>query len=518
MKHGGLRLSRRLAIALAVLALCAAGAQAAATSDREPGRAHERPNVVVILTDDQHEASLKVMSRVNRLLAARGATFANTFTNWPVCCPSRATLLTGQYAHNHGVLGNLPPTGGVTAFDDSNTLPLWLQGSGYRTVLIGKYLNGYGEDTDPTYVPPGWDEWYAAAAGTQRVYDYDLNQNGALVHYGTAEADFKQDVFSNLAVDAIERRAPGEPFFLAVNYTAPHNGGPDRNPNPPADCQGGPKPAPRHATAFDTAVVPTPPSFDEADVSDKPAAIRELPRIDQAAFDDIERRYRCRLESLLSVDEGVERIVQALEAAGELDDTLIVFTSDNGFFHGEHRVPIGKNRVYEEAIRVPLVIRGPGVPAGVTVDELAINADLAATIVDATGATPGLALDGHSLLPVAKHPSRTRRRELLIEQKEYAAIRTERYVYVEYTSGERELYDLATDPYQLVSRHLSPAYAAVMAQLADRLAPLRTCAGKSCRANPGSTVMASVQEPPVTKLLQSRNPRYTPPRQSRPGS
>ena len=478
---------RRIAVALGALAICVASVQAAPSKERRPGAEHEteRPNVIVVLTDDQHMDSLRVMDRVSSELAAEGATFANSFTNWPLCCPSRATLLTGQYAHNHGVLGNELPTGGVTRLDDTNTLPVWLQGAGYHTVHIGKYLNGYGEDTSPTYVPPGWSEWYAAAVGTQRVYDYALNQNGSLVEYGTTPADFKQDVFSDLAVDAIERRAPEGPFLLTVNYTAPHNGGPNPNPNPPFDCDdAAPKPAPRHANAFDDEPLPQPPSFDEADVSDKPGAIQALPAIDPVAFDDIQRRYRCRLEALQSVDEGVGRIVDALRATGELDDTLIVFTSDNGFFHGEHRVPIGKNRVYEEAIRVPLVIRGPGVPAGVTVDNLAINADLAATILDATGAVPARTLDGRSLLPLARHPRQPFPRELLIEQHTYAAVRTSRFVYVENVSGERELYDLETDPYQLQSRHDDPAYDRLEGELAERLTALRDCSGDSCRRKP----------------------------------
>ena len=167
-----------------------------------------------------------------------GATFANSFTNWPLCCPSRATFYTGQYAHNHRVLGNSPPDGGFVSFNDSSALPVWLQGAGYRTIHVGKYLNGYGDGAnDPAYVPPGWDEWYAGTAGsTQTVYGYTLNQNGTLVDYGTAVEDFKQDVFTDIAVDAINRNAPGGPFFMGVMYTAPHSGGPNPNPHPPTNC------------------------------------------------------------------------------------------------------------------------------------------------------------------------------------------------------------------------------------------------------------------------------------------
>jgi N-acetylglucosamine-6-sulfatase len=481
-------------LAAVVAPLAAGGAQA--KQNTPP------PNVVVIMTDDQTQASLSVMPNVGSQLVDHGTTFANNFTNWPLCCPSRSTFYTGQYAHNHHVLGNGPPDGGFTRFNDSSTLPVWLQAAGYQTIHIGKYLNGYGEaSTDPTYVPPGWNEWYAASAGTtQSVYDYVLNQNHTLVDYGETVPEFKQDVFSNLAVDAIDRHISGGPFFLGVMYTAPHSGGPNPNPQPPANCgNGAPKPAPRYASSFNNEPLPIPPNFNESDVSDKPAAIQSLAPIDASAFSDITRRYRCRLESLLAVDDGVRRIVDALSRGGELDNTLVIFTSDNGFFAGEHRVRTGKNRVYEEAIRVPLVIRGPGVPAGTTVDDLSINADLAPTVLDAADATPGLPEDGRSLLPFADHPDRFHGRELLIEKGNqleiddeggavqsgtFAAIRTSRYIYVENATGEKELYDLAGDPYELENQIANPAYAPVVAALATRLASLRSCSGDTCRLKP----------------------------------
>jgi N-acetylglucosamine-6-sulfatase len=492
---------RRLRAAMVLAgALALAGALTATHRAAGQGPDPERPNVVVVMTDDQTQASLEKLPTVQSELAARGASFANSFTNWPLCCPSRATFYTGQYAHNHGVLGNQPPDGGFARLDDANTLPVWLQAAGYRTIHVGKYLNGYGQDaSDPAYVPPGWDEWNAATAGTtQSVYDYILNRNGSLVGYGSAPSDFKQDVFSDLAVEAINRNAPGGPFFLGVMYTAPHSGGPNPNPHPPADCAASAKPAPRHAGAFDSEPLPQPPSFNEADVSDKPAAVRDQASITPAEAAAIQRKYRCRLESLLSVDDGVGRMLDALAAAGERDETVFVFTADNGFFHGEHRVQTGKNRVYEEATRVPLVIRGPGVPEGVTVDDLAVNADLAPTALDAAGASAGLAEDGRSLLPFAAHPSRFHGRELLFEKGNvldgdddptpqsgtFAAVRTSRYVYVENLTGELELYDLDLDPFQLQNQVANPAYDAAEAALAARLAALRSCAGKSCRSKP----------------------------------
>ncbi len=240
------------------------------------------------------------------------------------------------------------------------------------------------------------------------------------------------------------------------------------------------RPPPRYAHAFDHAPLPKPPNFNEADVSDKPEVIRRRPRLTQQQIADIRRKFRCELESLLAVDDGVKKVVNALKAKGALDDTLLIYTSDNGFFHGEHRMT-GKTKVYEESIRVPLQMRGPGIPKGVTIDPLVVNADLAPTIVDAANARSGLPMDGRSLLPVVKHPGIDRNRELLIDEPTYKAIRTERYVYAEYNNGDRELYDLQNDPYELRSLHDDPAYASVKATLRHRLHMLRACRGASCR-------------------------------------
>ena len=287
------------------------------------------------------------------------------------------------------------------------------------------------------------------------------------------------------AVDLINRRAPkAQPFFLWLTYTAPHGGGPNPNPNPPVNCNGTAKPAPRHAHAFDSEPLPRPPNFNEANVSDKPAAIRNLPRLSSSQIANIQRQYRCRLESILSVDEGVKAIVRALRANGELKNTVLMFTSDNGFFHGEHRIPTGKTRIYEESIRVPLMMRGPGIPLGVSVSDLVINADLAPTIVDVAGANPGLEMDGRSLIPVAQQPGIEQGRELLVEQPSFAAIRTESYMYAEHDTGETELYDLTLDPFELQNRDDDPGYALVQAQLATRLQDLRDCAGSGCLTHP----------------------------------
>jgi N-acetylglucosamine-6-sulfatase len=440
-----------------------------------------RPNVIVVMTDDQDANSVWAMPQVRSLLGEGGTRFTDSFVNYPLCCPSRATFLTGQYARNHGVL-----TGsGFSDLDSSNTLAVWLQGTGYATAHVGKYVNGYGARNQggPTLVPPGWSEWYGAVPDVLAVYDYNLNENGTLVHYGSAPEEFKGDVLTQKAVDFIQRRASEPtPFFLSVGYTAPH-GAPNYAGDP---CPGGAKPAPRHVGAFAQEPLPRPPSFGEADVSDKPLDIRRRPILDGDYASHATRRYRCRLGSLLHVDEGVGAMAEALRSAGELDETLIVFTSDNGFFQGEHRIPFGKIYPYDEAIRVPLLVRGPGIPAGTRLDALTANADLAPTILDAASVPAGLSPDGISLLDLIQRPERER--ELLIENHldddsytPYTGVLTSRYVYVEYATGERELYDLSADPFQLESLHSDPLHAKAMRWLAGRLAELRDCQGIECQ-------------------------------------
>ena len=437
---------------------------------------------MVIETDDQTLESMKVMHRTESLIGDQGATFTNSFVNYSLCCPSRATFLTGEYAHNHGVWSNTSPDGGFERFEalhGDDNLAVWLQDAGYYTALIGKYLNNYRDDPP---VPPGWSEWHAAAPDEQRVYDYTLNDNGTLTQYGHDQTDFKQDVLTRKAVNLIRRRAPkATPFFLWLTYTAPHTGGPNPSPRPPSDCLGAAKPAARHEHSFDSEPLPMPPDFNEADVSDKPARVSNLPLLNDSQVTDVERKYRCELESLLSVDDGVKRVVDALDATGALDNTLIIYTSDNGYFHGEHRIPGDKTRVYEESIRVPLLMRGPGIPQGVTINPLVVNADLAPTIVDAANVHPGQTLDGRSMLPVTTYPGVFKNRELLIEEPTVKAIRTPRYLYAEYRNGDRELYDLANDPYELQSLDQDPTYDVVGAELANRLHTLQGCAGAGCR-------------------------------------
>jgi N-acetylglucosamine-6-sulfatase len=479
-----------LAVSLA-LALTGRAAVSAAAPGLPP------PNVLVIETDDQTQESIRVMPNTRALIGDPGVTFPNSFVNYSLCCPSRATFLTGQYSHNDGVRANQPPNGGFDKLDSTNTLPVWLQRAGYYTGLIGKYLNGYeNHRNDPggPLIPPGYSEWHGSTH-TYDFYGYELNEGGVLNTYGSLSDNpdnppdpgvYQTDVYTSKAVDFINRRAPAaQPFFLWLTWLAPHSGGP----NPAGNhCAGTAKPAPRDLHAFDNEPLPRPPSFDEADMSDKPPSLRGNPPFTAGEIDDISRFYRCRLASLQAEDLGVSQLIAALQASGELGNTLVIFTSDNGFMHGEHRVKSGKIVPYEESIRVPLLIRGPGFGGGKTVRDMVINADLAPTIVEATGAQPGLTIDGMPLQNFAEQPGRERGRELSIEGGGFTGVRTERYIYLEYTSGQNanfsELYDLDADPFELQNVASTPAYATVRARLGTRLAALRGCAGGGCRLAP----------------------------------
>ncbi len=269
-------MKRAALVGLLAAAVTLPGATAASP---EAGRAAAvaPPNIVVIMTDDQTVESLRVMANVQPAPDRARHDFANSFATFSLCCPSRATFLTGQYAHNHGVMGNAPPHGGYAKLDHSNTLPVWLQDAGYYTAHIGKYLNGYGS-TNPTEIPSGWSEWHGSVdPSTYRFYGYTLNENGTLRTY---ERAYQTDVYAQKAVNVIGQRAPqAQPFFLWVAFLAPHSGGPREPGDPPLAT---PVPAPRHRNDFAGEPLPRPPGFNEANVSDKPVGIRRRPRLSPA--------------------------------------------------------------------------------------------------------------------------------------------------------------------------------------------------------------------------------------------
>ena len=421
--------------------------------------------------DDLNFATVQQMPELRSSVIEEGASFQNTFISYPLCCPSRATILTGLYAHNHDVRGNAPPDGGFQKFRsegyEESTIAVRLQQSGYETGLFGEYLNYY-LDEDSTHVPPGWDEWHAR--GDIAYYDYELNENGEIVSYGNDTEDYFTDVLSRKATDFVRRAtSDSQPFFLYLAPAAPHE---------PAI------PAERHQGAFADEEAPRPPSFDEEDVSDKPSWIREIDGLSDEQISEIDDRYRNWLASMLAVDEMVASLIQELEVAGELDNTFIFFTSDNGYHQGEHLIDYGKNTPYEESARVPLFVRGPGVPAGSKVERLALNTDFAPTFADL--ADIEFSADGRSLAPLLRGEDPAWRLAVLLEgfsggsPPRYEAVRTETHKYVEYDNGETELYDLEADPYELenLPKIIDPS---LVADLNTKLNALRSCAGDECQ-------------------------------------
>jgi N-acetylglucosamine-6-sulfatase len=419
----------------------------------------ERPDIVLILTDDQRFDSLWAMPNVQSLLVDHGMTFSNAFVVNSLCCPSRSSILTGNYSHTTGVYANAGAHGGFGAFHDRSTIATWLHDDGYDTGLVGKYLNAY----PGKYVPPGWDHWNAFVMQPPRgnyYYNYALTSGTRIREYGDKPEDYSTGVLANRAVRFIHS-AKG-PMFLYFAPWAPHG-----SPVPPPGAQG----------AFGQVAPFRPPNFNEANASDKPRYIRGLRRLDEQKITDLDAFRRAQYQTLQGVDRAVGRIVAALRATGRLDHTMIAFMSDNGLAWGEHRWQ-NKQTPYEESIRVPLVISYPpltGTPK--TAPQMALNIDLAPTFARLAGVTPP-GHDGRSLLPLLEGRPQGWRSSFLIEHAQvpsqlkvpsYCAIRTTHSLYVVYTTGEREYYDLITDPYELTNLAGDPSSAGAIAALAPRL-------------------------------------------------
>jgi arylsulfatase A-like enzyme len=412
--------------------------------------------VLLILTDDQRWDSLWAMPNVQRLLVDRGVTFSNSFVVNPLCCPSRATFLTGNYSHTTGVYRQIPPHGGFDSFDDRSTLATWLHDAGYTTALIGKYLNGYQQAAASGYVPPGWDRWMAFA--TPNYQGYQLTVDGTTVEHGDDPADYSTTVLGSAAEDFI--RTTTGPIFLDFAPNAPHA---------PAT------PEPRFERAFSDLGPLRPPSFNEPDVTDKPSYIRGRPLLTDGAIHALDEMHRDQYRVLQSLDEQVGRLIDALADTGRLDNTLIVFTSDNGLLLGEHRWA-KKEVPYDESIRVPLVIRYDAIGrAGVTDPRLVLNLDFAPTAAEVAGVDVP-PTDGRSLLPLLAGSDKGWRQEFLVELMKganlvptYCALRTTDELYTRYATGEEELYDLRSDPYELVNLARVPAEQGRLARLRGRL-------------------------------------------------
>jgi N-acetylglucosamine-6-sulfatase len=436
----------------------------------------ERTNIILVLTDDQDEESLARMSKVQDRLVDKGTTFNNAFVTTPQCCPSRATFLRGQYAHNHGVLSGNPPVGGFEKFHnlghERSTVATWLHQAGYTTAYAGKYLNGYGERHPTHYIPPGWDQWWARIGGVGGD-KYDVNVNGDIKVFDRHKLH-ETDYYADKAEEFVRNhKGEGAPWFMVVAPTAPHG---------PAYA------AERHEGMFEHTRMPKPPSFNEKDVSDKPWWVRNQRRLDARGVRRAGEKWRKRQRSLQSVDDLVANVVDALYDTSQLDNTYVIYTSDNGYLLYRHREE-GKSAPYEESIGVPMIVRGPGVPAGAVRNHLVANIDWAPTITDWAGVTPPEFVDGRSFAPLlSESPPTTWRERLLIEfflgQREHRGLRTaEGETYVEYQkTREKEYYELSSDPWQLESAHAAPENARRLGVLSATLSSLEDCAGETCRA------------------------------------
>ena len=504
---------RRAATALlAVLAVVAAVTPPATAAAKPP------PNVVLIVTDDQTLADYdeRAMPRTHELLGARGTTFGQAIVTTPLCCPSRASIITGQYGHNNGVLrnnyGDLRRKG--------STLPAWLGRAGYRTIHVGKYMNRYAAAAgSEKEVAPGWDEWHSVVVPS--YYEYDLQVNGKTKSFGSAPDDYLGRVIDARSTKLVRRYAPKrKPFFLQVDHYAPHDAVERDERGVATRCAGGAVPDPADEGAFSSEPLPTGPSFNEADLSDKPSFMQALQPLDEGSVGGLRVLHQCALESLASVDRNVEALHDAVKREGELGNTVFVFMSDNGLFAGEHRIPVSKQNPYEEAVRIPMVVRAPRKLTGgrqpAEVDLQVANIDVAPTILELAGAEPCATgkrrscrtLDGRSLLPLleGRESAWPDDRALVVELDrgkspvaadgracDYSGVRTTGGILIEHRGAidpaaggrcvplhEFELYDLAADPFQLESLHSSVtggSPGALESDLSDRLARLADCRG-----------------------------------------
>jgi N-acetylglucosamine-6-sulfatase len=456
------------------------------------------PNIVFVLTDDLSMDLLRFMPQV-QALQSRGLTFDNYFVSDSLCCPSRSSIFTGNFPHDTGVFTNAGLDGGIGAFyaygDEQNSFNVGLHDAGYRTAMMGKYLNGYlqGPTRSPvpsTYVPPGWDQWDVPGYAYSE-YNYTLNENGRLRHFGHRPADYLTDVMSRKGAQFVNRSsAAREPFFLELATFAPHS---------PYT------PAPRYANDFPGLQAPRPPNFDVLP-SNAPQWLSNHPPLSRGRIALINRAFRRRVQAVQAVDDMLRRIQQALSADGQLRNTYIMFSSDNGLHTGEYRLNPGKLTAFDTDIHVPLVIAGPGVRTGTSTQAMSENVDLAKTFEAIAGTA--MPSDGHSLLPVMAAGGETPfdwQNAILVEHHgpdldgggdtdpdsqdhlsgnppSYEAMRTPGFIYVEYRDDEREFYDLRTDPYEL-HNVVSSLSATQLAHLHDELTALENChTGDACWA------------------------------------
>jgi N-acetylglucosamine-6-sulfatase len=482
------RSARSLFLGL-IVALLAAGARAQPPSPSKAAPGKERPNLIVVLLDDADADILETMPRLRTLVGDRGARFTANVANTPLCGPARAVILTGQYAHRTKVYYNNGPEGGYTPWlaggYDAKNLGPWLQDLGYRTGIFGKYLNDFPSGRAETFVPPGWDDFRGVLSDREAHNNrFTLNENGALTVYDAATGGYQTDLLSG-KLDAFIRASEArddQPFFALLSLSAPHVP---------------PEPAERHKDAFPGDVAPRKPSYDEADLKDKPKALQEQAKpLTPADHREIDATYRAMRQSLLAVEDAIESLTQdARRDFGERSKTYIFLTSDNGWMRGEHRIPSEKYAPYEESIRVPLIVTGPGRARGPCRLPPHRTRGSGTHAPRPRGGVrvgdPGVRRAfSRAFLRAVKPETTPWRESILIEHfgggspfrvRSYVGARTEKDVYIEYATGEKEYYDLVADPFQMENRASSLA-PAVLARLSARLAALRNCAAAACRA------------------------------------
>jgi len=444
-----------------------------------------RPNVVFILTDDLSWNLVRYMPNVRRM-QRDGMTFTNYFVTDSLCCPSRASIFTGEYPHNHGVLTNNAPFGGFAAFRrgaESSTFATRIQAAGYQTALMGKYLNGY-EPVNPA--PAGWSDWQVPG-GAYRGFNYNMRSNDRIAHFGRAPRVYFTDLLRRRGKDFIADAArSASPFLLEIATFAPHR---------PST------PAPRDRHDFPGLEAPRGPAFD-AEPHNPPRWLRGRGPLTPANVQALDNEFRKRAQSVQAVDDLVGQVRRLLRQRGLSKNTYVVFSSDNGYHLGDRRLLAGKMTAYDSDVRVPLIVVGPGVASGSHTRELASNIDLAPTFMRLTGRSPSRSVDGQSLVPLLHGSVPAAWRDaVLVEHHHpeseigdpdqqaapsgnppsYEALRTEGALYVEYVTGEREFYDLDSDPQELDNRYES-LDRQTRRMLHQRLTALENCRGKGCRA------------------------------------
>lgn len=478
-------------------------------------RCDKPSNVVLILADDQDVTlgGMTPMTQTKTLIGEAGATFVNSFTVTPLCCPSRSSVLTGQYPHNHEVRNN-SLSGNCSSElwqkgPESVTFPVYLNKQKYQTFFAGKYLNQYGEKEagGVAHIPPGWDQWHALV-GNSQYYNYTLSVNGKEeVHGDGYEKDYLTDLIKNRSLNFLDNRSPQHPFFLMLSPPAPHS---------PWTA------APQHQNKFVDVKAPRDGSFDKPG-KDKHWLLRQASNpMSNSSVNFLDNAYRKRWQTLLSVDDMVTALIKKLEDIQELNNTYIFYTSDNGYHTGQFSLPIDKRQLYEFDIRTPLLVRGPGIKPNITVKAPVLNIDLAPTILDISGFNLSTVnMDGQSFLSQMAPSLRngTARPFFLVEytgeghetpdpacpklgpglsqcfpdcvcedayNNTYACVRSltsdQDLQYCEFADSESfvEVYNLTSDPNQLenIFKKMDPVILQTMNQ---RLIKLQSCVSKSCR-------------------------------------